>query len=258
METYISISFGVESSTLAILHGGRAKGIWADPGSEHAYMYERVDKMEKYVQEIHPNFEIIRVKGTVTHKGEQYDNLEELAIAYKFMPSGQARYCTKYFKIEPIDKYLATRGECELMIGLNADEENSREGNWGLNPNVKYTYPLIEDGLTRADCEEILYSKGLHPNFPPYMLRGGCRMCFFKTEKEYRAMYHLAKEEFMEVLEFEKLIQDKKQKFFSILSNGKSMSQVKAECETELFPDVKSLYDDYKKQGTSCGAFCHR
>ena len=82
-------------------------------------------------------------------------------------------------------------------------------------------------------------------------------MCFFKSEKEYRAMYHLNRNEFNEVMAFEKAIQDKRQKFYSIMGNGKSLQQLAQECETELFND-KSLYDDYKKDGKSCGAFCRR
>lgn len=256
---FISVSGGVESSTMCILYGDKAKGIWADTGSEHKPMYERIHKLEDEIRKIHPGFEIIKLKGAAKHKGIEYDTLEKLAVAYKFMPSGQARYCTRYFKIEPIDKYLKEQGECELMIGLNVDEENSREGNWGLNENVKYLYPLIEDGYTRQDCEEILNEHGLHPNMPPYMMRGGCRMCFFKSEKEYKAMYYLAKEEFLEVMAFEESIQDKRQKFYSIMGNGKSLRQLMVECQREklMFDEIETLYKSLKKE-TSCGAFCHR
>lgn len=82
-------------------------------------------------------------------------------------------------------------------------------------------------------------------------------MCFFKTEKEYRAMYHLNKEEFGEVMKFEEMIQDQRKKFYSIMGNGKSLRQLAKECESELF-DTKDLYDAYKKEGKSCGAFCRR
>ncbi len=257
MKKFISFSGGVESTTMCILYGGDARAIWADTGSEHKKMYERMNMVEGEIKKIHPEFEIIKVKGSGKYKDKEYDTLEKLAVAQKFMPSGMARYCTRIFKIEPIDEYLKEQGECELMIGLNVDEENSREGNWGLNENVKYTYPLIDEGLTRADCEEVLNFYNLHPNMKPYMLRGGCRMCFFKSEKEYRAMYHLEPDEFWEVVAFEEEIQDKRKKFYSIMGNGKSLRQVATETDNELF-DTKSLYDDYRKSGTSCGAFCHR
>jgi 3'-phosphoadenosine 5'-phosphosulfate sulfotransferase (PAPS reductase)/FAD synthetase len=261
LKRFISFSGGVESTTMCLLYGNGAKAIWADTGAEHRLMYERIALVESKIKEIHPDFEIIKVKGEAKHKGEYYDNLEDLAVAYKFMPSATARYCTRYYKIEPIDLYLKNIGECELMIGLNADEENSREGNWGLNENVHYLYPLADDGHTRDDCEEILIQHNLHPNMPVFMLRGGCKFCPFKSKKEYKAMYFLSNEEFMGVLNFEERIQDKRHKFYSIMGNGQSMRQLMAECENEkLFMPEQNWNELYKslKKETSCGAFCHR
>lgn len=261
MKRFISFSGGVESTTMCILYGADAKGIFADTGAEHELMYERISKVETEIKKIHPNFEIIKVKGHGKHKDEYYYNLEELAIAYKYMPSPGARYCTRIFKIAPIDAYLKYAGECELMIGLNADEWNSRDANWGLAENVHYSYPLVDDGHTRDDCEEILIEYNLHPKMPVYMLRGGCKMCPFKSKKEYKAMYFLNNKEFMEVLTFEEKIQDRRKKFYSIMGNEQSMRQLMAECENEkLFmpnQDWTELYKSLKKE-TSCGAFCHR
>jgi len=259
IKKFISFSGGVESTAMCVLYGANAKGIWADTGAEHQLMYDRVILVENEIKKIHPNFEIIKVKGTANHKGIQYDNLEDLAVAYKYMPSPVARYCTRMFKIEPIDFYLKNVGKCDLMIGLNLDEANSRDGNWGLNKNVNYLYPLVEDGYTRDDCEELLIDAGLHPNMPVYMLRGGCKFCPFKAKKEYKAMYHLNKKEFNEVMYFEEKIQDTRKKFYSIMGNGQSMRQLMAECdqEKELFFDIESYYKSLKKE-TSCGAFCHR
>lgn len=196
MKKFISFSGGVESTTMCILYGKGATAIWADTGAEHDLMYERINEVERELKILHNgDFELTRVVGFSKHKGIEYKGLENLATAYKYMPSGQSRYCTRLFKITPIDEYLSLQGECELMIGFNADEEG-RTGNLELKSNVTYTYPLIDAGLTREDCEDILKLYGLHPNFPVYMLRGGCRMCFFKSEKEYKAMYFLAKDEF--------------------------------------------------------------
>ena len=259
MKKFISFSGGVESTTMCILYGKGATAIFADGGAEHEEMYKRLDFVEEKLKQLHGgNFNLVRLKAKAKYKGEYYDNLEDLVVAQKFMPSNTARYCTRMFKIAPIDEYLRSQGECELMIGLNADEENSRTGNWGLEVNVKYSYPLVEDGLTRDDCEDILNLHNLHPRMPVYMLRGGCRMCFFKSEKEYRAMYHLNRKEFDEVMLFEEKIQDQRKKFYSIMGSGKSLRQLAAECERELFEDVETLYADYKKNGKACGAFCRR
>jgi hypothetical protein len=71
-------------------------------------------------------------------------------------------------------------------------------------------------------------------------------------------MYHLNRNEFEEVLKFEETIQDQRKKFYSIMGNGKSLRQLAIECQSEIFEDVNSLYEDYKKEGKSCGAFCRR
>ena len=259
MKKFISFSGGVESTTMCLLYGKGATAIWCDTGAEHKEMYNRIDKVEQYLKDFHNgDFNMVRIRGGYKAYGKVYDSLEDTVVAIKFMPSQMKRYCTAYFKAKPIDKYLKEQGECELMIGFNYDEQG-RTGSLEKMKNVNYTYPLIEDGYDRNDCEEILKKHGMHPNFPVYMLRGGCRMCFFKSEKEYRAMYHLNQPEFMEMIEFEEKIQDKRLKFYSIMGNGKRLRELMEDCKQEklMYPEIETLYKSLKKE-TSCGAFCHR
>ena len=261
MKRFISFSGGVESTTMCILYGKGATAIWCDTGAEHSVMYERIDKVEKQLIDLHKgDFTLVRVRGKQVARGVEVDSLEDYISQYQYMPSGQKRFCTKYFKAIPIDNYLKQQGDCELMIGFNFDEQG-RTGSLELAENVKYSYPLIEEGLTRDDCEDILKLHGLHPKFPVYMLRGGCRMCFFKTQKEYKALYFLNNKEFNEVMEFEESIQGGKKKFYSIMSSEKSLRQLGIECENERAflkeADWSDLYKSLKKE-TSCGAFCHR
>ncbi len=256
---FISFSGGVESTTMCILFGKGAKAIWCDTGAEHEEMYATIDFVEAKLKELHGNeFEIIRLKPNVKVKGTWVDNLLDAVLTWRFMPSPMMRYCTGKFKIEPIDNFLSQQGECELMIGLNADEE-SREGNWGLKANVKYSYPLQEKQLSRADCEDVLKIYKLHPNFPAYMLRGGCSMCFYKSEKEYKALWYLNRKEFDKMLEFEQEYQDQRKRTYGIMSSGKTLKQLSDECKNEMFQDdILETYKEYKKEGKSCGAFCRR
>lgn len=256
---FISFSGGVESTTMCVLFGKGAKAIWCDTGAEHEEMYKRIDLVEEKIKALHDGqFEIIRLKPKVKVFGELVDNLLDAVLKWKFMPSPMMRYCTGKFKIEPIDEFLEMQGDCELMIGLNADEE-SREGNWGLKANVKYTYPLQYKQLSRADCENILRIHNLHPEFPAYMLRGGCSMCFYKSEKEYKALWYLNRTEFNKMLEFEKAYQDERKNTYSIMSNGKTLKQLSNECSNEMFQEeILEAYREYNKEGKSCGAFCRR
>lgn len=257
---YISFSGGVESTTMCVLYGKGAKAILCDTGSEHKELYQRIDFVESYLKKLHGgDFEIIKVKASVKTKEQRVvDNLTDYIIDYKYMPSAMTRFCTRIFKIEPIEKYLSDKGQVEMMIGLNYDEQH-RTGNLEKLKNCEYSYPLIKDGLDREDCIAILDMHGLNPNFPPYMQRGGCHFCFFKKEAEFKAMYYLDNETFNQNKKLEKTIQDKKKKFFTIMPSGKSMQQLENECKQTLFSDIdmKKLYKSVEKT-TYCGGFCHR
>ncbi len=261
MKKFISFSGGVESTTMCALYGKGATAIWSDTGAEHKAMYERIDLVEQRMIDLHDgDFKLVRLKGSYPYHGERFDSLEETISKIKYMPSSQRRYCTGWFKIKPIDDYLKSQGECELMIGFNFDEEG-RTGNMEAMSNVTYTYPLIDEAMTRSDCESYLRLNLLHLDLPVYMQRGGCRMCFFKSKKEYKALYHLNKKEFLEVLELEEKMQDKQKKFRSIMQTGQSLRELAIECENEIkFMPEQDWADLYKsiKVETSCGAFCHR
>jgi 3'-phosphoadenosine 5'-phosphosulfate sulfotransferase (PAPS reductase)/FAD synthetase len=255
---FISFSGGVESTTMCILYGRHAIAIFSDTKAEHEKMYERLDKVEKQLTDFHDgDFKLIRVIN------EQHKSLIDYEVSVKYMPTAQMRYCTRIFKIKPINDFLSKYPGSELMIGLNVDEANSREGNYGLIKDINYTYPLVEDGYTRDDCEQILMTHNLHPNFPSYMQRGGCKNCFFKSRREYKSLYFLNKKEFMEVMEFEIRMQkgDRRKGVFSILGTGELLSEIAKECEKEFQfmgdQDWGAIYKQDKKE-TSCGLFCHR
>lgn len=249
MNRFISFSGGVESRTMCILFGKNAKAIFADAGWEHEAMYKSLSLVENKIKDIHPDFEIIVVSN------EKYGTLKDYIKTQKFYPSQMARYCTRMFKIEPIDKFLKNQGKCELMIGLNADEAD-RTGNHGLLSNVKYTYPLIDNNLNRQSCIDILKKADIEPQFPVYMQRGGCIGCFYKSKKEFEAMALLNENEFNEVIEVEESIQDKRDDYFSIRTNIPSMRGLKDGLPKMFKPD--EMYKEYIEVNTPCGVFCNR
>lgn len=166
MKRYISFSGGVESSAMCVLFGNKADAVFSDTGWEHKQIYERIGFVERRVREVHKNnFKVHRIKADATHNGVSTPTLQEYIRATNFYPSQMARYCTRMFKIEPIDKFLEVEGNVELMIGLNA-EEKDRTGNHGLLENVKYRYPLIEANITRKGCIAVLKHANMLPSFP--------------------------------------------------------------------------------------------
>lgn len=272
MKKFISFSGGVESTTMCLLYGKGAIAIVCDTGDEEPEMYERWDFVEQSMKIIHDgDFTMVRIKPHVFVKGEYVDKLTDYALISGVFASSQMRYCTRKFKIEPIDMYLKAQGECTLMIGLNFDEEGSRTGNFEALDSVDYRYPLVEDGLSRQDCIDKLKEYGLEPNFPPYMQRGGCRKCFFRGKKEAKAKYFFNKEGFMEDMAFEiqlneqgtrKLTKSGARKFFGInQAFTKGYQSIADECEQEIamfgLEQMKAQYKNISDHKV-CGVFCHR
>jgi len=253
IKKYISFSGGVESRAMALLYGNKADAIFADTGSEHDEMYKQLENIEKVIREFHGNdFKIKKVKN------EKHESLEGYIRESSFFPSFHARFCTRMFKIEPIDNYLKKyKNEgVELMIGLNADEEEMRTGNHGLLSFVNYSYPLADNGINRNMCYQILDAAGIRPNFPAYMQRGGCKFCYYKSKKEYEAMAILNEKEFDEVADLENDIQDKRDKFFHIISSISNLREFKKQARAILFnPDEIYLVIN---NATNCGVFCNR
>ena len=257
MKRFIAFSGGVESSAMCIKYGKGATAVFTDTGSEHGEMYKRINRMESALKEIHfGDFELVRLRASVTAKGEKVSTLTEYVKRMRFFPSVGDRFCTRLFKIAPLDNFLKSQGESELMIGLNADETD-REGNHGLMSNVNYAYPLQEDGITRQDCVEVLENHDLKPDFPAYMRRGGCIFCPFKSKKEYKAMVHLAPEEINLVRILEENAQDVRGKYYRIRQNMPSMGEFIETEKNNLFGDLSPYYDAGDEQ-YSCGVFCHR
>lgn len=253
MKKYIAFSGGVESTTMCLLFGKDADAIFADTGFEHKLLYDRLDKVQQKIREFHQNdFKIIRIQS-------KHGSLKEYIKKQKYYPSFQARFCTRLFKIEPIDNFLKQFKDegVELMIGLNADE-TERTGNHGNLKFVQYSYPLIKNGINRATCEELLRKAKLHPEFPVYMRRGGCVGCFYKSKNEYEAMIHLSPDEFDEVAELEESIQDARGEFYTIKKDMGKLKMFKQQVlDQKLLFDPKSVYATVNHE-TSCGVFCNR
>ena len=235
---------------MALLFGGVANAIFSDTGWEHKSMYDRLDYVESQIQAIHPSFKIIRIKN------EKHDSLQQYISDTKFFPSQIARFCTRMFKIEPIDNYLRGQGDIELMIGLNADESD-RAGNHGLVNNITYSYPLLDNGITRKVCIGLLTKANLLPDLPPYMMRGGCIGCFYKTKKEYIAMRLLNPVEFDMVESLEREIQDKRGNHYSVQAGRFKMSDIRIEADRAMF-SAEEMYSTNNNHSSPCGVFCHR
>ena len=144
------------------------------------------------------------------------------------------------------------------MIGLNADEGGQRTGNHGLLKFIDYSYPLFDQGITRAMCKGILKAMNVLPDFPVYMQRGGCKFCYYKSKKEFMAMVFLSPDEMQEVIDLELAIQDEKEEFYNIRDGIPHMEKfrdaIKAQGQLFAPEEIYAAVND----ASNCGVFCNR
>lgn len=247
-KTYLAYSGGKDSTAMALLMPD-AIPVFTDTGWEFPELYTQMDKFESVTGR-----EIIRITPDET--------LPEYILRSKFLPGHRARFCTRIFKIDQYNKWLAAQlsvhGEVDYCIGLRTDEE-LRVGNTSEIEGVNIRYPLREMAMDRWDVIRVCLEHELLPRYPVYMARGGCTGCYYKRKAEVRAMVQLCPDVLNELQELEECIQDERGRFAVMFPNiGMSIADIKR--QPALF-DMTELYqsaaqrDDY---GQNCGLFCGR
>lgn len=129
-----------------------------------------------------------------------------------FLPSGQARYCTRILKLKALDNWLESKfkglvDKVNLYIGIRADEdrfttlsEDGRNENW-VNP--KYPYLALDMGRSQV-YGLLAATAGISPVYK-HSSRSGCGCCFFKRASERVMQCCEAHNEFMKSGKYEKL-----------------------------------------------------
>ena len=96
---------------------------------------------------------------------------------YRQLPFPGARWCTREYKIIPLQRYCGANGiEFDsLAVGIAADESHRQPGK---------IRPLVDWGMTRDDCARTIASAGL-----PIPRRSGCWCCPFQTVAQWRELW---------------------------------------------------------------------
>lgn len=199
----LSLGAGVQSTTLALLAAHGIIGpmpdgaIFADTGAEPAAVYKHLDWLSSGVLP----YPVHRVAegdlGKIIGQKRPTGKWVHMPIPAFIASSngGRAallnRSCTQDYKIRPIRRKVRelaglTRKRSpkepvvEQWIGISCDEaqrmKDSRE------PWVRHRYPLIELGMTRADCLKWIAAHG-YPT-PP---KSSCTFCPFHDAEQWKA-----------------------------------------------------------------------
>lgn len=116
------------------------------------------------------------------------------------------RNCTTTFKIKPIAKWIRKHAPgCTLGKGISTDEPHratpSREDDGYVS-----AYPLIELGISRSDCLQIVQQAGL-----PQPPKSSCWFCPYKTTDQWTTMRQERPALFAKVVVLEQHLNRKRQ-----------------------------------------------
>lgn len=182
-DTYImGISGGVDSCALAILMtlkfpNVKFSYVFTDTIADHSATYETLDKFEQFLG--------VKIERIMPEKG-----LYELIDHYNgFLPSANARYCTKDLKIKPFEKKMASikpfmsMAKIHSFVGLRADEP-SRVGFESGDPSQLVHFPYRDMNVVKADVFRVMEETIGIPSFYKTKSRSGCSSCFFQRKGE--------------------------------------------------------------------------
>jgi len=110
-----------------------------------------------------------------------------------FLPSAQARWCTKQLKILPLEKYV------------------------GEDDAIKPVFPFMKDGLVKRDILKIIADSGIGmPEYYSWRSRSGCYFCFFQRKVEWVMLSEIHPDLFEKAVRYEQEHSDGRKYFWNL------------------------------------------
>jgi hypothetical protein len=169
---------------------------FTDTGKELPEVYEYLGRLEGFLGK-----PILRLNPDRDFDFwlKQYNN---------FLPSPQARWCTRQLKLRPFEQWikpLLDQGtSVTSYVAIRSDEEY-REGYSSTNDRLLIKLPFKEAGIDKAGVLEILEGSGLGlPSYYSWRSRSGCTFCFFQQKIEWVRLREQHRDAFEEAKSYEK------------------------------------------------------
>jgi len=195
---YLSFGGGSPSMALAILNAqGKVEPraevvVFADTGWERAATYRAVEEMEGWLDSY--GLPLVVVKSDLGVLPTFLMDSGAIPVP-AFTPSGGQllRRCTHRWKVQPIRRWIREQygnGTPQIVqMGLHYGEiQRMRDA-----PAKRDThrYPLIEQKMTRAQCDDLVRSVGLR--VPP---RSACVGCPYRSRESWQMLASESSDEF--------------------------------------------------------------
>jgi 3'-phosphoadenosine 5'-phosphosulfate sulfotransferase (PAPS reductase)/FAD synthetase len=228
MKSYLSFGGGVNSvAMLLMLHEQKQdfEAVFVNHGTDWPETYEYLDMLQGWLEKKGlPKITVL--KPCVTG----YDNLYDYCWHYKMVPSFMFRWCTEKFKVSPQHAYC--QSPAFTMLGIDAGE--SHRAKIATDKGFESRYPLIEAGITRDDCKDIIKSNGL-----PVPMKSGCYICPFQKTVQWKQLRRIHPELFCKAEQLEKRSVEYRmavgKKPLSLTRSGSPLSAIVNEKQSKLW-----------------------
>ena len=194
----VPISGGKDSAALAIYLAQTypqipSEYLFCDTDAELPETYDYLDRLEALLgKPIHRINALDYLNVTRKPNRKAFDFvLNELYSG--FLPSPQARWCTRKLKIEPFERYVGT-ATAYSYIGIRADEDRQgyipkKPPAFSDRPNIMPVYPFKDDGIDLGGIKELLETSGIGlPDYYRWRSRSGCYFCFYQQVGEWQRL----------------------------------------------------------------------
>jgi hypothetical protein len=127
---------------------GPCELIYTDPGAEHHDNKRFLKDCERWLQH-----------EVVTLRSDRYKDIWDVFKKTRFLVGPYGARCTTELKRVVREKYQ--RADDVHVFGFTAEEELRHLRFGAQNKGVKYRSPLLEHGLTKADCFRTIQAAGI-------------------------------------------------------------------------------------------------
>ncbi len=220
MKNYLSFGGGVNSVALYLLMeelGMEFEAIFVDHGGDWPETYEYVD----YFIATGRPITILNPNCYRKNQDRLYNDLFEYCWSMEMVPSMLARWCTKDFKVKPINNYIEK--PCFMHLGIDAGEQKRARIN--ATEGVESRWLLIEHDIDRHGCKDLIAKAGL--DIPP---KSGCFFCPFQRIAQWKELRMTHPDLFCKVQKLEARNMAartrKGKKPFSLRNDGRTLDKI--------------------------------